>query len=317
MKFSQLRSFHAVARTGSFSKAAEQLHISQPTITAQIRELESYYNVQLLRRQRGNNQLTETGAALYQQTQMIFALEKKAKQILRSDGRLLTGTLKIGAVSPPFFMPILKEFHARYPGIKLEVETGGSELITQKVLNGQLDAGMIAYSKPDERLFSFEFSRQRIILMAPKDDPIVQHRQVTLSMLHNQPMIQREKGSTTRQIFEQAIAEQNIAGRNIKPRIIMEVSSREAVRQATASGLGLSYVGATEYLSHPDIKAISIADLDEFSCSYVICHNAQRHTPMTNAFIEVALPLSSQFQGEADEKKPPQVKGGLKVEKSI
>lgn len=102
MKFSQLRSFHAVARTGSFSKAAEQLHISQPTITAQIRELESYYNVQLLRRQRGNNQLTETGAALYQQTQMIFALEKKAKQILRSDGRLLTGTLKIGAVSPRF-----------------------------------------------------------------------------------------------------------------------------------------------------------------------------------------------------------------------
>ena len=312
MKFSQLRSFHAVARTGSFSKAAKQLHISQPTITAQIRELESYYNVQLLRRQRGNNQLTETGAALYQQTQMIFALEKKAKQILRSDGRLLTGTLKIGAVSPPFFMPILKEFHARYPGIKLEVETGGSELITQKVLDGQLDAGMIAYNKPDERLFSFEFSRQHIILMAPKDDPIVQHRQVTLSMLHNQPMIQREKGSTTRQIFEQAIA-----GRNIEPRVIMEVSSREAVRQATASGLGLSYVGATEYLPHPDIKAISIVDLDELSCSYVICHNAQRYTPMTNAFIEVALPLSSQFQAKTDEKKSPQVKGSFKAEENI
>lgn len=283
MKFSQLRSFHAVARTGSFSTAAEQLHISQPTITAQIKELENHYKVQLLRRKRGNNQLTDTGIALYQQTQMIFALERKAKEILQSEGDLLRGTLKIGAVSPKISVPVAKAFNQRYPGIKLIVETGGSEHVRQKVMSGELDVGMIAYSGEDERLVSYRFSQQSIILAAPVDHPLAAFDSISLRQLEGVAIIDREPGSTTRKIFDKEIQRLHI-----RPKVIMEIASREGIREAAASGIGIAYVGEQEFQPHPNLKPIAISDLTELSYAYVICAAAQQEVPMTKAFLSVA-----------------------------
>lgn len=287
MKFSQLRSFHAVATTGSFTRASERLHISQPTITAQIKELESHYNVTLFRRKRGNNQLTETGSALLEVSQMMFQLEKKAREILVYEGKLIQGTLKVGAVNPFFLMEVLSQFNASYPGIKVLVETGGSQLISEKVLNGELDVGMIAYLELDNRLSTLKYKEQGLILMVPKQHPLAQQKEIRLYDLEGIKMIYREKGSSTRRLYEKAFGLKQIS-----PRVIMEINSREGVREAVAQGLGVAFVAEGEYQPHDNIVAVAVSDMTLMSNSFVICTHAQQKIPVCRAFLEVARSLA-------------------------
>ncbi|MGI9278830.1 MAG: LysR substrate-binding domain-containing protein [Endozoicomonas sp.] len=284
MKFSQLRSFHAVATTGSFTEASRKLHISQPTITAQVKELENHYNVQLFRRRRSKNQLTETGQALLQVSRMMLELERKAKEILTHEGKLVSGTLRVGAVAPFYLMEILAVFNEQYPGIKVVVETGGSDFITEKVLKGELDVGMIAYLEPDKRLTTLKYREQGLILMVPSNSPLARRTEIKLSDLDGVRLIYREPGSSTRKLYEQAIHQHQV-----KPKVVMEISSREGVREAVAQGLGAAFVASGEYQPHENICAIHISDMKLMSNSYVICANAQKDTPITRAFLEAAL----------------------------
>ncbi|WP_062266152.1 LysR substrate-binding domain-containing protein [Endozoicomonas arenosclerae] len=284
MKFSQLRSFHAVATTGSFTAASNKLHISQPTITAQVRELENHYNVQLFRRRRSNNQLTETGQALLQVSRMMLELERKAKEILTHEGKLVTGTLRVGAVAPFYLMEILAVFNEQYPGIKVVVETGGSDFITEKVLKGELDVGMIAYLEPDKRLTTLKYREQGLVLMVPNNSPLANSPEIKLEDLNGINLIYREPGSSTRKLYEQAFHQ-----RQIKPKVVMEISSREGVREAVVQGLGSAFVAVSEYQPHRNIRAVNVSDMTLMSNSYVICANAQKDTPVTRAFIESAI----------------------------
>ena len=280
MRQTQLRSFYAVAKLGSFAKAEEYLHISQPTITKQIKDLESLYQVLLFYRQRNNNRLTETGRALYQYAAAIFSLEERAKKLLMSQGSLISGTLNFGVVSPAAAMPLIEGFYLKHPRIDIKVATGGSSAIRQGLLNGDFDVGMLAYRDHHERLVSLKLEEQPVVLVVPNKHPFSQRTSVLLKELETEQVIHREQGSTTRIIFEKALQEQSIV---LKSQI--EVSSREGVRAASIHGLGISYVGAHDFQPHEQITAVSIADLQQTSKSYLVYSKDLEAVPIIQSMI--------------------------------
>src|SRR5689334_8808011 len=127
MRLTQLRSFHAVATTGSFTRAAEKLHVSQPTVTTQVKLLEDSYKVELFHRTGRRVRPTELGERLLQLSRQMFSLEAEAMQLLGDAGELRSGHLRVAAVGPHHVTQMLVAFHQRYPGIKISVSTGNSQ----------------------------------------------------------------------------------------------------------------------------------------------------------------------------------------------
>jgi DNA-binding transcriptional LysR family regulator len=135
MRLTQLRSFHAVATAGTFTAAAKRLHVSQPTITTQVKLLEDLYNVELFHRMGRRVRLTEVGERLLQLSRQIFSLEADAVQLLGDAGELRSGHLRVAAVGPSHVTKMLVAFNQRYPGIKISVSTGNSQDALERLLD--------------------------------------------------------------------------------------------------------------------------------------------------------------------------------------
>src|SRR6218665_1196580 len=115
MRLTQLRSFHAVATEGSFTRAAQALHVSQPTVTTQVAQLEALYKVELFHRTGRRTRPTEIGERLFHLSRQIFGLEQEAVQVLQDAGELRTGHLRVAAVGPSHVTRMLVGFNQRYP----------------------------------------------------------------------------------------------------------------------------------------------------------------------------------------------------------
>ena len=144
MQFAQLRAFHAVATTGSFTSAAKRLHISQPAITQHIKELEAGYETELFIRTRQGAKLTAVGFELLEVTSAMMELEKSAQSILEEAGRELIGTLRIAADGPFHSIDILKRFRAAHPKVQVQLEVGNSTTIESRLRSHQADVGVLA-----------------------------------------------------------------------------------------------------------------------------------------------------------------------------
>ncbi len=293
MRYTQLRSFYAVAKFGSFAKAADYLHISQPTITAQVKELEEQYNVCLFYRKRNNNTLTNIGKKLLEQVSMLFSLEEKTRKMLIAHGNLTIGTLSFGAVSPAAAMPVIERFHNLYPEINIELIPGSSNTIMEGVLKGELDVAILATDEKHPDLYSLSITEQPIILAAPNHMPLAKKKSISLGELEQVPLIHRDRGSNTRKIFDKAIQKQKIT-----PKVILEIGSREGAREASISGLGVSYVGLHEFQPHPNISMLIIKDVKLISKSYLIYSKEMVNLPIVKAVIEIVTDIKKH------EKKP-------------
>ena len=286
MKHTQLRSFHTVAKLGSFAKAAEALNISQPTITAQVRDLEEQYNVVLLHRQRNNNRLTDIGKELYEQTKLLFSLQQRAKKLLEASGSLKVGQFNVGAVSPAAVLPLIDQFKRYYPDINVNIRTGGSDQIRNGVLSGELEVGMLAYRDPNPMLVSTKVAEQPVVLVVPNDHKLAVRKSITLRDLEGVELIHRESGSTTRKIIEDELVR-----KGINTNSELEIDSREGVREASIYGLGVSYVGLHEFQPHPEITMVTISDLQIRSKSYLIHLKELEQLPIIKAIRDLVHQL--------------------------
>ena len=282
MRYTQLRSFYAVAKLGSFAKAADYLHISQPTITAQVKELEEQYNVCLFYRKRNNNTLTNVGKQLFEQVKMLFSLEDKTRKMLIANGNLTLGTLAFGAVSPAAAMPIIEQFHKQYPKIDIELIPGSSSTIMEGILNGELDVAILATDEKHPDLHSLHITEQPIVLVVPNHLPLAKKKSITLKELEAIPLIHRDRGSSTRKIFEKALQKEKIILNTT-----LEIGSREGAREASISGLGVSYVGSHEFQPHPNISMVTVKDAELISKSYLIYSKEMANLPMVKAVVEI------------------------------
>jgi aminoethylphosphonate catabolism LysR family transcriptional regulator len=281
MRLTQLRSFYAVARAGSFTRAAEQLHVSQPTITTQVRFLEDSYKVELFHRRGRRVQLTVLGEQLMQLAQQIFSIEADAVSLLADAGELRRGNLRVAAVGPYHVTQMLADFSQRYPQIKVAVWTGNSQDVLDRLLDYRADVGVLAQLVRDDRFLSVPFSRHPVGIFTSSKHRFARRRNIRLAELQGERMILREEGSTTRRALEIALDK---AG--VRPEVVMEIASREVIRQAVSEGIGIAAVSTVEYVPGPGLHMVGISDADIYTYAHVLCLAERRGMRMVSAFFD-------------------------------
>ncbi|MDQ2632555.1 MAG: LysR substrate-binding domain-containing protein [Pseudomonadota bacterium] len=282
--FTHLRSFNAVAENRGFTAAAQALRISQPTVTTQVKELEERYGVELLVRRGRRVELTETGSALFDISRRILSLHEEAEELLLSSGRLTTGQLRIAAVGPFHATEMVARFLAKYPAIKVSMLLGNSEQTLQRILELESDIAVLAHIVDDPRVYSVPFSTHEVVVFVNADHPWHGRESVAMSELADEPLILREAGSTTRRALERAAEKAKVA---IRP--LLEIGSREGVWKAVERGLGIGVVADFEFVAHPRLTTIRIADADVRTEYRLACLMERRHSPKIGAFIETVL----------------------------
>ena len=286
MRLAHLRSFHAVAQHGGFTAGAKSLHVSQPTVTSQVRALEATYGVELFLRRGRNIALTGTGEALYAVAQRIFEQEQEALALLRNTGELRTGELRVGAVGPYHVMEMLAAFQRRHPGIELAITIGNSEQVVHGLLERRTDVAVLAQYASDPRLHFVPFRSHRVIMFVRSDHRFARRRGIRIAELAKEPMIVREPGSTTRKALDQAMRAVCVV-----PRIAMEIGSREAVREAVIQGLGIAAVSEVEFVPDPRLRTVPIADAVVETHAHVVCLEERRSARVVAAFLDAAKEL--------------------------
>lgn len=278
MNYQHLRAFHAVATHGSFTRAAEALHVTQPTVSDQIKVLEGRYGVKLFERHSRQVAITELGRALFDITRRQFKLEADAEQLLATAKGLAHGRLRVGAGAPHLVVPLLGTFKRRYPGIQLSLQFGNSAVILRSLFERRADVVMLPDIGADPRLHAIPFLRDRLIAFVEGGHPWSTRRSITLADLEGQPLVLREVGSRTRAVFEAAMTKAGvIVGETL------EIGSREAVREAVAAGLGIGIVSEVELGVDPRLHALAIRESGLEVTEYAACLAERRSVRVVDA----------------------------------
>jgi aminoethylphosphonate catabolism LysR family transcriptional regulator len=282
MNLTQLRSFHAVASAGGFVAGASLLNVSQPTLTAQIKALETEFGVELFYRRNRRSELTPSGRDLHAITQRLFAEEQEAREFLSAAKGLHTGHLRIGAVGPYHVTEMLAAFNQRHPGITLSMSIGNSSVVQHDLLDYKSDVAVLAHIDPDERLIAIPYRRHPVLVFMSSDHRLARRRSVRMAELDGEAFVARELGSTTRRAFEAAAD-----AKGVTLRTIIEIGSREAIREAVIRGIGMGYVSEAEFIPDARLRAVRIVDADIVTAAHVVVLRERQHSRIIKAFLDV------------------------------
>jgi DNA-binding transcriptional LysR family regulator len=247
-----VRTLQAIARSGSFSRAGESLHLSQPAISHHVRHLEHVVGVPLLVRRGRRASPTEAGAVLLEHAGRAFKVLEEAREAIqrlrgRVAGRVTVGT---GATASIYLLPaLLRRVRARYPELDLVVVTGNSGELAAAVSRGELDVGVVTLPVPAGRGLAISpFYVDRLVAIAPPGRPWRRRAPMTAAELAREPVILYERGGTIRRVVDDWFRR----GR-ATPVVAMELGNAEATKKLVSAGLGLSIV--SEIAVKADVKA--------------------------------------------------------------
>ena len=293
MNLTQLRVFEAVARTGSFSRAAEGLSVTQPAVTLQIRQLERDCGVQLFERIRRRPRLTDAGRVLQDYARRIFALIDEASRHLEGARGLTTGTLRVvtGPTGATYATTLITAFHRKYPGIHVALSTETSERIVQRVVTLADDVGLVGAEQLHAAVARVPFCGDPLVVIVPPRHAWARRRTVSVRELADVPLITREAVSTTRRFIE---ARLGAATRRLRVR--MELGSNDAIKRAVELGAGIGIVSRevvrTE-LAAGTLHALAIRERGFVHPIDLIYHRDRAGSPLIAAVLEVARKVVS------------------------
>jgi len=284
-----LRAFHSVAAEGGFSRAAAARHVSQPTLSGQVRALEERYGVKLFERRGRGVEPTDLGRALFDITRRVFAQELEAEQLLAAARGLTGGLLRVGADAPYNVIPMLAALNRRYPGIRLALTFGNTEQVLEDLLRRRCDVAVLPDLAPDQRLHAVPFRRDRLVAFVERGHPWAARRSIRLAELADRRLILREPGSNTRAVFERSLKDAGVTLGET-----MEIGSREAAREAVATGLGVGVVFESEFGHDDRLHLLSLRDVALEAIEYAACLEDRRAVRTVRAFFDL---LGEQAKG--------------------
>ena len=286
MIYTQIRAFDAVAREGSFSRAAAALGLTQPAMTIQVKALEERHGLKLFHRQGRKVRLTEAGQRLYAISRQLAGIEERIEEALAGSDELQGGTLRLAVDGPHIVMGLFARFLARHPSVRLTVATGNTRYVRQELLDGRVDLAILPKINSHPQVEAVPLWQHRAVLIVANTHPWARRKSISIGELDGQPMIGREEGSMTQQIWDDAVTR---AG--VKPDTVLELGSREALCEAVSAGLGHGVIWELEGYGSTRFRSLPFSDADVQSTDYIACLKSERMRRIIQAFMHVTTTL--------------------------
>lgn len=279
-----MRVFAAVARYRSFTRAARELHLTQPAVSQQMKLLEAQAGLPLFEHVGRKIDLTEAGAELLRYANQATDLIREAGEALAAMRGLRRGVLKLGAVSTAkYFAPsLLSAFTPAYPEVTIRFSVGNREEIIKQLAANETD--IVIMGRPPRELVTVAeaFAKHPLVIIAAPDHPLAKKRRIALKQLGTENFVIREEGSGTRASMEHVFREHGV-----RFRAGMEVDSNETIKQAVMAGMGLSFISIHTIsleLAAGKLVLLDVAGLPVIRDWYVIHLRDKRLSPIATAF---------------------------------
>jgi DNA-binding transcriptional LysR family regulator len=256
----QLAVFEAVARHGSFTRAAEELFITQPSVSSQIKHLTQAVGLPLFEQIGKRLYLTEAGTELLSICQDIFARLNNFEMKVADLKGTKQGQLSLAVITTAkYFIPrLLGSFCQKYPGVDVSLQVTNHHQISRRMLENQDDLYIVSQPPDEIDLCSQPFLDNPLVVLAPINHPLVGQKNIPIQRLNDEPFIMRESGSGTRVAVQHLFAKHKVS-----VKVKLELGSNEAIKQAIAGGLGLSALSQHCLISEA-INEIAILDVQHF-----------------------------------------------------
>ncbi len=239
--FRQLATFHAVARLGSVSAAADEMHLTQPAVSLQIAALEESARTPLLQRSGRGIRLTEAGELLDGYARRILGLWREAGEEMATLQGVFSGTLRVGAITTAEYLlpPMLVTFANQHPAVKVNLQVGNRDEIVRMLGSQEIDLAIMGRPPAELKTASTPFAKHPMAFLASPSHELMRNAKskVTMAQLSEQRILVRERGSGTRATIERLFKD---AG--LPLRIGSEMSSNEAIKHMCAAGFGVAFL---------------------------------------------------------------------------
>ena len=280
------RAFHAVATAGSFTAAAKALNVSQPTVTTQVKELETLYGVELFHRHPRGVTLTDAGKELLVIIRRMYAGQQDAIQYLQTVQDLHTGHLRVGSYGPYSVIQILAAFTQRYPHLTFALTFANSRKLRDELHNHNLDVAVFTQLQTSPEFHSLAYVENKMVLIVGKSHPWRDRKTTHLGDIEGERLIIREPGSEARRATEETILESGVTPANI-----IEIGSREGIVAAVAQGVGISMIFDEGFLPDHLVTKIRIRGADLIARVDVVCLAERKSSRILGCFFEIAEEL--------------------------
>lgn len=282
----QLRVFEAVARHLSFSRAAAELHLTQPAVSMQVQALEDQAGVPLFEQMGKKVYLTAAGEELLRHARIIGEQLREAEEAIAAIRGLRGGRVSIGVVSTAkYFAPrLLTAFGQRHPEAEIRLGVSNRERIVRQLADNEIDLAIMGSPPKELETVAEAFAEHPLVIVAPPDHPLAAKRRVEPSQLAGETFLIRESGSGTRAAMERFFAERHIALDKT-----FEMGSNETIKQAVMAGMGLAFISENTIgleLSVGCLVKLRVVGTPVKRYWHVVHRGEKRLLPMAEAFIE-------------------------------
>ncbi len=257
----QLKVFESVARHLSFTRAAEELHLTQPTVSMQIKQLTGTVSMPLFEQIGKRIHLTGAGQELYQTCRDVFGSLERFEMNIADRKGMKKGRLRLAVITTAeYFAPrLLGPFCQHYPGVDVSLQVTNRESILQRLVENLDDLYILGQPPENLDVHSQPFLENPLVVVAPRSHPLAKRKRIPLKQLSEEPFLMREAGSGTR-IAAQRLFDEH----GVKLNIRMELGSNEAIKQAIAGGLGVSVLSRHTLALEGTSGPLTILDVQHF-----------------------------------------------------
>lgn len=304
MEIRKLEVFCRVVELKSFTRAAEAVLLSQPTVSEHVRSLEEELGQKLIDRLGREAEPTPVGRLLYKYAVKMLRLQQEAVESVENYGGKLVGRIMIGSGTIPgtYILPgIIGGFRKKYSSIQATLRIAGSESIAADVLNGKLDMAVIGARWKERGLEWNRIFSDRLVLVVNAGHPWAERSQVALKELQNEPFILRERASGTRRVIEQFLLDQGMNPADLQE--AAEIGSTAAIKEAVKAGIGISILSdrsVEQDIRDGELKAIPLEGIRFERPFYLIRRLNRELSPVSTVFWEFLLREGEQMQAGTD-----------------
>lgn len=259
----RLQVFHTVARVLNFTKAAEILHMTQPAVTFQIRQLEEHFNTRLFDRTHNRISLTSAGARVFEYADRIFELYDEMEGTVRDMTGDMTGVLVLGASTTlaEYVLPsLLGHFKRQYPDVVIRLKVSNTDAIVAMVEDNEIDLGVVEAPVANKKLAVEVFRIDQLVVVAPPGHPLSAKSTLRPGDLLAYPYIAREHGSGTREVTLDYFRDAGVDPARLN--VIMELGSPESIKGAVEAGMGVSIISRTTLAKELQLATLVAINLD-------------------------------------------------------